>query len=88
MAKAKGGPVLHIPTVLGAVVITYNVPKVTRPLNLTGAVIADIFLGKIKKWNDAAHRRAQPRRRSFRTRTSSSSIAPTAAARRTSSPTT
>ena len=53
MAKAKGGPVIHIPTVMGADVITYNVEGLTHPLNLTGEVIADIFLGKIKKWNDA-----------------------------------
>ena len=53
MAKAKGGPVMHIPTVLGAVVLTYNVPDVTRPLNLSGDVIADIFLGKIRKWDDS-----------------------------------
>ena len=52
MAKAKGGPIQHIPTVLGAVVITYNLPQVTQPLKLTGDVIADIFLGKITKWND------------------------------------
>lgn len=53
MSKAKGGPVLHIPTVMGADVITYNVEGLSRPLNLTGPVIADIFLGRIKKWNDA-----------------------------------
>ena len=53
MAKAKGGPVLHIPTVMGADVITYNLDGLSRPLNLTGPVIADIFLGRIKKWNDA-----------------------------------
>jgi phosphate transport system substrate-binding protein len=53
MAKAKGGPILHFPTVLGADVITYNVPGVTQSLQLTGDVIADIFLGKITKWNDA-----------------------------------
>ena len=53
MAKAKGGPVVHIPTVLGAVVLTYNVPDLTQPLNLSGDVIADIFLGKITKWNDS-----------------------------------
>ena len=53
MSKAKGGPILHFPTVLGAVVITYNVPDLTRPLNLSGDVIADIFLGKITKWNDS-----------------------------------
>jgi phosphate transport system substrate-binding protein len=53
LANAKGGPVLHFPTVMGAVVITYNVPGVSRPLNLTGDAIADIFYGKITKWNDA-----------------------------------
>jgi len=52
MTNAKGGPVMHFPTVLGAVVITYNVPGVTQPLKLTGPVIADIYLGKITKWND------------------------------------
>jgi phosphate transport system substrate-binding protein len=51
MAKAKGGPILHFPTVVGADVITYNVPGVTQSLQLTGDVIADIFLGKITKWN-------------------------------------
>lgn len=53
LAGAKGGAVLHFPTVMGAVVITYNVPGVTRPLNLSGDLIADIFQGKITKWNDA-----------------------------------
>src|SRR6478672_10284056 len=43
MAKAKYGPIVHIPTVLGAVVITYNVPGLTSPLNLTPKAIADIF---------------------------------------------
>jgi phosphate transport system substrate-binding protein len=50
ISKLKA-PALHIPTVLGAVVMTYNVPEVTKPLNLTGPIVADIFLGKIKKWN-------------------------------------
>jgi len=53
LAKAKGGPVLHIPTVLGAVVVTYNVPELKRPLRIDGTTLADIFLGKITKWNDA-----------------------------------
>ncbi|HEY0527576.1 MAG TPA: phosphate ABC transporter substrate-binding protein PstS [Gemmatimonadaceae bacterium] len=53
MSKAKGGAVLHFPTVMGAVVITYNLPAVNKPLNLSGDVIADIFAGKINKWNDA-----------------------------------
>jgi phosphate transport system substrate-binding protein len=52
MAKAKGGAILHIPTVLGADVITYNVPGITAPLKLTSGAIADIFMGRIKKWND------------------------------------
>ncbi|HEY4306652.1 MAG TPA: phosphate ABC transporter substrate-binding protein PstS [Gemmatimonadaceae bacterium] len=51
LAGMKGGPVYHIPMVMGSVVITYNLPEVTRPLNLTGAVIADIFMGKVTKWN-------------------------------------
>lgn len=44
-------PILHFPTVLGAVVITYNVPGLTNPLMLTGPVIADIYSGKITNWN-------------------------------------
>ncbi|MDB4876154.1 MAG: pstS [Gemmatimonadetes bacterium] len=50
MAKLKT-PAFHIPTVLGAVVVTYNLPEVSKPLNLTGSVLADIYLGKITKWN-------------------------------------
>ena len=53
LANAKGGPVLHFPTVMGAIVMTYNVPGINRPLNLSGDVIADIYSGKITKWNDA-----------------------------------
>ncbi len=47
------GNVLHIPTVLGAVVITYNIPGVTKQLKFSPALIADIFLGKLTRWNDA-----------------------------------
>ena len=53
MGKAKGGPILHIPTVLGAVVITYNLPGVSTPIQLTPQVIADVFSGRITKWSDA-----------------------------------
>jgi phosphate transport system substrate-binding protein len=53
LAKAKGGALMHFPTVLGAVVLTYNVPEITQPLKASGPVIADIFMGKITKWNDA-----------------------------------
>ena len=52
MAKAKGGPIQHIPMVLGAVCITYNLSEVAKPLDLTGDLIADIFMGKVTKWND------------------------------------
>jgi phosphate transport system substrate-binding protein len=53
ISKAKHGKVLHFPTVMGAVVITYNLPAVQAPIRLTGQAIADIFNGTIKKWNDA-----------------------------------
>ena len=50
---SAGMPVLHIPTVIGAVAITYNLPGLARPLNLSPDVIADIFLGTITRWSDA-----------------------------------
>src|SRR3982751_7053721 len=50
LAKAPG-KILHIPTVAGAVVVTYNLPGNLK-LKLDGATIADIFHGKITKWND------------------------------------
>lgn len=49
--KEAGATVLHIPTCLGAAVVTYNLPGNPK-LNLTSAIIADIYLGKITKWND------------------------------------
>jgi phosphate transport system substrate-binding protein len=52
LSKAKGGRVLHFPTVLGAVVVTYNLPGLTSPVKLTPQTIADIFAGKITKWSD------------------------------------
>jgi phosphate transport system substrate-binding protein len=52
MAAARGD-VLHVPTVLGAVVATYNLPSLgSRPLRFDGATLADIFLGRITRWND------------------------------------
>ena len=47
-----GCPVLHFPTVLGAVVPTYNVPGVSTSLNFTPEALAGIYLGKVTKWND------------------------------------
>ncbi|MGK9475817.1 phosphate ABC transporter substrate-binding protein PstS [Melioribacter sp. OK-6-Me] len=52
-AKQKQGTeVIHIPTVLGAVVLSYNLPEVKEKIKLDGPTIADIFMGKIYKWND------------------------------------
>lgn len=51
--KAAPGEILHIPTVLGAVIITYNLAGVNQPLRFSSDVVADIFLGKVTKWNDA-----------------------------------
>ena len=52
--QAAPSKILHFPTVLGADVPVYNLPGVTAELKFTGPVLADIFLGKITKWNDAA----------------------------------
>ncbi len=52
--KGAAGPILHLPTVLGAVVPVYNVPGITAELKFSGPVLADIILGKITKWNDPA----------------------------------
>jgi phosphate transport system substrate-binding protein len=49
---ASPGELVHIPTALGAVVITYNLQGIPKPLRFSAEVIADIFLGKITKWND------------------------------------
>ncbi len=56
---AAPGPVLHVPTVLGAVVPVYNLAGVGE-LQFTGQVLADIYLGKIKKWNDPALVKVNP----------------------------
>jgi len=50
--KTAPGEILHIPTVLGAVVVTYNIPGISRALHLTPDVLASIFLGEIERWND------------------------------------
>jgi len=52
-ATKQGTDILHIPTVMGAVVVTYNVPEIGAGLKLTPAVLASIFLGEITKWNDS-----------------------------------
>ncbi len=57
---AAGFPIVHLPTVLGGVVPVYNVPGVNVGLRFSGRVLADIFLGKITKWNDPAIRSVNP----------------------------
>lgn len=52
--EKHGFGILHFPTVLGGVVPTYNIPKVSATLNFTPEALAGIFLGKITKWNDPA----------------------------------
>jgi phosphate transport system substrate-binding protein len=52
--KSAPGPIVHLPTVLGGVVPIYNVPGVSGDLQFTGGLLADIFLGKVTKWNDPA----------------------------------
>jgi phosphate transport system substrate-binding protein len=46
------GPILHLPTAIGAVAVVYNIPGVDSGLKLTQDVLAEIFLGKITRWND------------------------------------
>lgn len=58
--KASKQKLLHFPTVLGAVVPTYNIPEVNTEINFTGPVLAKIFLGQITKWNDAEIAKANP----------------------------
>ncbi|HYE26441.1 MAG TPA: phosphate ABC transporter substrate-binding protein PstS [Clostridia bacterium] len=59
LGKAKT-KILHIPSVLGAVVPAYNIPGVNAELKFTGEVLANIFLGKISTWNDPAIAKLNP----------------------------
>ncbi len=47
-----GGPILHLPVAIGAVVLSYNLPTVKTAIKLEGQTVSDIIQGKIKKWND------------------------------------
>ena len=61
LAAAKGGPILHIPLVLGAVAMAYNVPGVGSGLNFDGETIGKIFAGQITNWNDPAIKKLNPK---------------------------
>jgi len=58
--EKNGAGILHLPTVLGAVVPTYNLAEVTEDLKFTPEALSGIFLGKITKWNDPAIAAANP----------------------------
>src|SRR5205823_14419185 len=51
-AISTNGAVIHLPLIMGPVVPAYNVPGVEKPLVFSGAVLADIYLGNIKTWDD------------------------------------
>jgi phosphate transport system substrate-binding protein len=59
--EAKGGKILHVPTVAGAVVVAYNIPGVSKEqIKLTPDVLADIYLKKITKWSDSRIKALNP----------------------------
>jgi phosphate transport system substrate-binding protein len=59
MEKAPGA--VHIPETIGSIVVSYNIPEVPdKGLKLTGSIVADIFLGKITKWNDPQIQKLNP----------------------------
>jgi phosphate transport system substrate-binding protein len=60
--EAAGGAdnLVEIPSCAGGVVPTYNLPGVTSPLKFTGELIADVYLGKVSRWDDAAIARLNP----------------------------
>jgi phosphate transport system substrate-binding protein len=59
-AQGIGGDVVHIPLVMGGVVPAYNLDGIKDRLRFTGAVLADIYLGKITRWNDARLKKLNP----------------------------
>ncbi|HEX5179122.1 MAG TPA: phosphate ABC transporter substrate-binding protein PstS [Gemmatimonadaceae bacterium] len=59
LARAKS-PVMHFPTVIGAVAVTYNLPSMATPIRLTADILADMFFGHITTWNDSRIRAANP----------------------------
>jgi phosphate transport system substrate-binding protein len=59
-AVRRGGPVLHVPTVLGAVAVIYNLPGVQQALKLDGKLLADLFQGRVKRWDAPEVARANP----------------------------
>ena len=54
LAQATAGPIVQVPVDLGGEAISYNVPGIANHLHMTGAVLADIFMGKVTNWDDNA----------------------------------
>ncbi len=86
IARVPSGVQL-LPMTAGSIVLTYNLEGVTR-LKLSRKAYVGIFLGQIKTWNDPAIAASQPRREAAQDCRSTWSCAPTAAARRSCSPST
>ncbi len=86
ISKAGGGPRLQVPVALGAEAVSYNLPGVPSGMDLTGPVVAEIYLGKITRWNDPAIANLNP---SLRLPDEPITVVhrSTGAVRRTSSPT-
>ena len=58
--QAAGARILHLPAVLGGVVPVYNIPDLSGELRFSGPLLADVFLGKVTRWNDPAIARENP----------------------------
>jgi len=58
--EKRGTEVIHLPIIIGGEAITYNLPSVGTGLKLDGQTLADIYLGKITKWNDARIKKMNP----------------------------
>ena len=58
--QSASGEIIHVPVILGAVVLTYNLAEVSQPLRFSPETISDVFLGKITQWNDERIRADNP----------------------------
>jgi phosphate transport system substrate-binding protein len=63
LAASKVGKIIHIPVIMGATVVAYNLPGFTGEMKLTPDILANVYLGKITKWDDPAIKAANPGQR-------------------------
>jgi phosphate transport system substrate-binding protein len=56
----RGTEIIHLPIIMGGVAVTYNLPSVGKGLKLDGETLADIYLGKLKKWDDERIKKLNP----------------------------